>query len=116
MSWLQKTTVAYGVINILGGVMGLVMGKSAMSLIVGGGVGLALIFLSILASTKPAMAWRIIGMLTLGLLVFWINRYMGAEKKMMPMMNIALSAVMFGLLGYGHMSAQAKKKDGNVDN
>jgi hypothetical protein len=41
---------------------------------------------------------------------------MGAEKKMMPMMNIALSAVMFGLLGYGHMSAQAKKKDGNVDN
>ncbi len=112
MSWLQRCVVAYGVINILGGIMGLVMGKSTMSLLVGGGVGLALIILSRLASTKPAMAWRTIGMLTVALLVFWIYRYTGAEKKVMPMMNIALSAVMFGLLGYGHMSAQAKKKEG----
>ncbi len=108
MNWLKNVVIAYGVINILGGAMGFVMGKSPMSLVVGGLSGLTLIGLALQTAKNPAMAWRTIGILTLGLLGFWVYRLMGVleagKSPMMPGMNIALSALVFGLLAYGHFS------------
>lgn len=108
MNWLRNVVIGYGLINIAGGVMGLVMGKSVMSLVVGGIAGLVLIGLALATRTQPAFAWRTLGLVTLGLLGFWIYRFnevsQAGKSTTMPMMNIALAALVMALLAYGHFS------------
>lgn len=112
MNKLQQIVAGYGVINIIGGVIGLVAGKSSMSLIVGGISGLILIGCAVIAKDKPSVGYRVAGGLTLALLIFWIMRTMGAMesgKIMMPAMNVVLAIGVLAILANAHFSAQKKK-------
>jgi len=110
MSWLRWLVVAYGAINIVGGVIGFVSRGSTMSIAVGVPLGLLLVVLGLLVPKYPAMAYRIAGAVTLGLIAFWIYRITGVEKKMMPAMNIALGGLVMFLLVYGHFAALKHKR------
>ncbi len=104
----RATVLVYGVINILGGVIGMVMAKSPMSLIVGGLTGLTLIGLGVLAKTKPGPAFRVAGLVTLGLAGFWVFRFTevtaAGKSPMMPVMNLALAVIVMAILAAGHLS------------
>jgi uncharacterized membrane protein (UPF0136 family) len=109
---LQQIVAAYGVINILGGIMGLVMGKSTMSLIVGGAAGLLLIVFAVIAKEKPAVGFRSAGMLTTALIGFWAFRLIGliqtGGKIVMPAMNLVLGLGVLAILAQAHFAAQKK--------
>lgn len=102
----------YGLINVAGGIIGLIVGRSPWSLIIGGLVGLFLIYLAWAAETKPAFAMRSAGMVTFLLMAFWVFRYTSlmrtGEKTMMAMGNLGLSIVVLAILAGGHMLASKK--------
>lgn len=112
MGWLRGTLIAYGLINILGGVMGLVIRKSTMSLIVGGTAGVLLIACGLAAATKPALGFRSAGMISVVLLGFWgyrISTVLAEDKSpMLPILNLALAAVVLVLLVSAHLRATSK--------
>lgn len=114
MSWLNIVLLIYGFINIAGGVIGFVVGKSPWSLAIGSTFGLLVIVLTMMTKTKPAMAYRALGVLTLCLLGFWIfriNEVMGQGKSpAIGIMNAALSVVIFALLGLSRMMAVKKRQ------
>lgn len=97
--------VVYGLINIGGGLMAYSMVGSQMSLIIGGIAGLLCIASAFIARNNPATGYRLAGMLSLTLAIFWAYRITQVDKKMMPMMNLALAVIVFAVLGYSHMSA-----------
>lgn len=103
----------YGIINILGGIMGFVMGKSVMSLVAGGASGLVLIWCYMIAPTRPSTAFRLAGIITLILMGFWIyriNEVMAQEKSVtMPAGNLFLAILVLGMLGYAHFSARKNR-------
>jgi uncharacterized membrane protein (UPF0136 family) len=113
MSWLRTVLFVYGFINIAGGFMGFMMAKSVMSLVVGGLAGLLVIACAAMAASKPAMAFRAAGVISLALLGFWIFRFTevsaAGKSTMMPMMNIVLGVVVFGCLAYGHLSKTRRR-------
>lgn len=103
----------YGLINILGGIIGLVAAKSPMSLVAGGGAGLLLLACWALAKDKPGLAFRTAGVLTLGLIAFWVFRFTevqaGGKSVMMPIMNLALGVAVLGFLTASHFAAQRRR-------
>lgn len=114
MSWLNIVLYIYGFINIAGGVIGFVVGKSPWSLAIGATFGVLVLLLTSMTKSKPAMAYRTLGVLSIALLGFWIfriNEVMGQGKSPgMAIMNAALSLVVFALLGISHMMAVGKRK------
>lgn len=114
MTWLRVLVILYGVINILGGLMGFLASGSEASLVVGVLAGLLLIGAGAIAGPRPALGYRAAGTLTLLLVAFWIYRIgvvVGQDKSpMMAVMNLALAAVVFLSLGLGHMMAVRKRK------
>ena len=115
MNWLQIVIVLYGLINIGGGIMGYMKAQSMMSLIVGVSFGVAAVAAGLIALRKPAIGYRLAGVLSLVLLGFWVYRIIvlmqTQQKTTMAIMNLALSAVVFVLLGASHFAAQKKKSE-----
>lgn len=113
MTWLQGLLYFYGVANIAGGIIGMVSG-SALSLIVGGTFGLLVLILTAQTRTKPAMAYRALGVAVLGLICFWIYRInaVSADGKsiMIPLMNLLFSVGVFGAMAYSHFAAIKARK------
>ncbi|MBX3096749.1 MAG: hypothetical protein KF812_07800 [Fimbriimonadaceae bacterium] len=109
----RTVVLIYGIINILGGIIGFVMGKSVMSLVAGGASGLILVWCYMIAPTRPATAYRLAGIISLILMGFWIyriNEVMSQEKSiMMPVGNLVLSIAVLGFLAYAHFAAQKNK-------
>jgi uncharacterized membrane protein (UPF0136 family) len=103
----------YGIVNILGGVIGLVAAKSTMSLLAGGGAGLALLACWALAKDKPGLAFRAAGVLTLGLIGFWVFRFTevqaAGKSVMMPVGNLGLGVLVLGFLTASHFAAHKRK-------
>lgn len=110
MAWQAVLVLVYGIINVLGGVMGFVMSQSTMSLIAGGVSGALLIATAVSAKKHPSMAYRIAGVLTLALLAFWVYRITQVENPMMPMGNAGLAVVVFVSLAISHIVAVSKRK------
>ncbi|MFQ3586546.1 MAG: TMEM14 family protein [Fimbriimonadaceae bacterium] len=111
---MRVVVVVYGVINILGGLMGFLASGSVASLVVGVLSGLLLIGAGAIAGPKPALGYRAAGILTLLLVAFWIYRIgvvVGQDKSpMMAVMNLVLAAAVFLALGLGHLMAVRKRK------
>ena len=113
MTWLQQLLIVYGAINIVGGVIGFTKGGSTMSLLVGGTFGVAVILLTLMTRTKPS-AFRVLGLLVLGLAGFWVFRMneVAAQGKstMIALMNLALSVGMFITMTAAQFTASAKTR------
>lgn len=113
MTWLRRVLVAYGIVNVLGGVIGLVMAKSALSLVAGAVAGALLIWFGLIAGTKPAMAFRTAGFVCLALGAFWIYRTLEVvsqnKSPMMAVGNLALAALVFGMLTGAHFAALERR-------
>ena len=108
MTWLQGLLYFYGVANIAGGIIGFTRG-SMLSLVVGVSFGLLVLILTSQTRTKPAMAYRALGVAVLGLIGFWVYRMtaVSAEGKsiMVPLMNFLFSLGVFGAMAYSHFAA-----------
>lgn len=116
MTWLRVLVIVYGVINILGGLMGFLASQSVASLVVGILSGLLLIGAGAIAGSKPGLGYRAAGILTLILVAFWIYRIgvvVGQDKSpTMAVMNLALAAAVFLALGLSHLMATRKRRSG----
>lgn len=108
----RTVVLIYGIINILGGIIGFVAGKSEMSLVAGGVSGLILVWCYMIAPTRPAMAFRLAGLISLLLMGFWIyriNEVMAQQKSTaMPAGNLFLAVAVLGFLAYSHFKAQKR--------
>jgi len=104
---------AYGLINIAGGIIGFVAAQSTGSLTVGIATGFMLLYCAFIAGTKPGLAYRLAAAVAAGLVAFWCYRIYEVTQQgkspMMAVMNLALGAVVFLVLGAGHMLAMRKR-------
>ena len=111
---LAILVIVYGFINIAGGIIGYTKAGSIYSLLVGGIAGLIAVWAGWSTKSKPAMGFRIAGMLCLVLLAFWIYRIteVNAQGKSptIAIMNCGLSAGVFLILAWSHFSAISKRK------
>lgn len=112
MSWLRSVLLIYGVLNILGGIIGFVVGKSIWSAVVGVPAGILILWLTMQTTTKPAMAYRSLGVVSVLLAGFWVFRLIEVSSQgkspMMAILNLALSLGVFASLGYAHMASTRK--------
>ena len=112
MGWLNIVLYIYGLANICGGIYAYFWKDSLMSLVVGVPVGIATVLLTAMTKTKPGIAHRTLGVLSLALFGFWIYRIFEVRAAggslMMPMMNALLSLGIFALLMGAHFVAIAK--------
>ncbi|MCX7798751.1 MAG: hypothetical protein N2109_00225 [Fimbriimonadales bacterium] len=118
MRWLRGVLYAYGAINILGGVMGFAQGKSAASLVIGGIVGLLLILLAYATIKRPGPAFRTLGLIVLGLVALWGYRFFqfdpaSGKLPIIPVSNLALASLVFGILMGSHFTAVSKSREGH---
>jgi uncharacterized membrane protein (UPF0136 family) len=116
MKFLPTVLIVYGIINIVGGVVGFAMAGSPASLIAGGTAGVLIVLCGVAAKNKPALAYRSAAILTLILLGFWVFRIVELNNEgrsiMMALGNTILAIMVFGLLGYGHFAAQKRRVAG----
>ncbi|MEJ5169965.1 MAG: TMEM14 family protein [Fimbriimonadales bacterium] len=118
MRWLRGILYTYGVINILGGVAGFAQGKSLPSLVIGGLVGVLLILLTAATVKSPGPAFRTLGVVVLGLVGLWGYRFSQYDPTtgklpMVPVSNLALACLVFGILIGSHFTAVSKSRDGS---
>jgi uncharacterized membrane protein (UPF0136 family) len=116
MRWLRGILYAYGTINILGGVMVFAQAKSMASLLIGGIVGVLLILLPSATVKKPGPAFRSLGVVVLALIALWAYRFLqfdptSGKLPMIPVSNLALACLVFGILLGSHMTAVAKTRE-----
>lgn len=101
--------MGYGVLNVIGGFMGYRMAGSAMSLIVGGLSGLAIMALTAQTSSKPAFAYRALALVVVALAGFWAYRLvtvMGQGKSpVQAIIYLVLALAVFAYMGSAHMKA-----------
>lgn len=92
--------------------MGYRAAGSMMSLLIGCGVGALILILTALTASRPAFAYRTLGIVALGLTGFWIYRgitvYQDGKSVLLPAMNGALSIGVFAILGLAHLAAQKR--------
>ncbi len=109
MKGLNTVLYVYGGIIIVGGIIGYAAAGSIWSLVTGLVAGDLIILLTYLTKTKPAMAYRTLGIVVLALAGFWAYRIyevLGQSKSpMMAIGNLALAIIVFGMLGYSHFAA-----------
>ncbi len=101
MGWLSICVIVYGIVMLMGGVMGYVTAKSVPSLITGLVSGMLLIGSMALAKTHPRIGYFLATLVTVALIGVFLERYM----KVHGMRNIgliALSGLMLVLLIVGH--------------
>jgi uncharacterized membrane protein (UPF0136 family) len=100
MNWLQAALVAYGLLNIVLGV--LAYSKSPVSLYAGGGAGALAILAAFLAKPYPKVGYILGALVCIALLGRFVPKLM-QEFQLYPGFVIALaSAVMLILLVVGH--------------
>ncbi len=107
MPWLSAVVLFYGVLNIVGGVIGYSTAGSIWSLVGGGAVGLALIFAAALSKTHPNKGFLIAGIATLvaaGIMAERVMKTAGSPGAGRNIGLLALAIIMLGLLAYGHFS------------
>lgn len=105
--WLPIVVLVYGILLILGGIIGYVASKSPWSLISAGTLGIVSIGAAAWAKTDPKKGFAtaaVCALLTIGIM---IERYVKTSKPMPAFGVIFLSVVVLGLLGYAHL--QSKK-------
>jgi uncharacterized membrane protein (UPF0136 family) len=104
--------LGYGILNIIGGVIGFAMAGSMGSLIAGGLAGLLLVGCSFMAATKPGMAFRTAGGICVLLIGFWIYRInevmQAGGKLMMPAGNLGIAIIVLVSLLALHLRATKK--------
>lgn len=114
MSWPAVLLVVYGVINVLGGIMGFAQAGSAMSLAVGAVVGLLLVSSGLATRKNPGLGFRSGGLLILALICFWAyraNAVMAQSKSVvLPLLNLVLGAAVLATLLIAHFVA-VKRRD-----
>lgn len=91
-------TIAYGVISIIGGIMGYLKAGSKVSLISGGISGIVLLVLGTLY--QQGQTWALVaamGVTGLLILVF-LMRWLKTRKPMPAMLMIVLGAIALGLM------------------
>ncbi len=103
----------YGILNILGGIMGFAMAKSVVSLGIGTVAGALILILARLTATKPAIAYRSLGMVVLCLVGFWGYQVSQPHEKSSAMVRavvfLALGLYVLGSLANAHFAAQKNK-------
>ncbi len=103
--------MVYGILSIVLGIvggLGLAGGKaSPISMIAGGGVGVAMIGLAAWSKTNPGMAYRIAALIT----VLMVGRFFqpAMEGKWLGITMTVASIALFVYLGVGHMMAKRAK-------
>lgn len=114
MNRLQLTLFAYGVLNIVGGFMGYRMAGSTMSLIVGGGAGLAILFLTSKTNSNPGFAYRSLAVIVLALAGFWLYRIFEVrnlgKSPAQAIVYLVLALAVFAYMGAGHMMATRRHR------
>lgn len=102
MGWLTTSSLVYGVLNVLFGVIGFVNAKSVPSLVAGGVAGVLVVIGATLSRTHRSVGFGIVAVVS----VLILGRFFkGAfvEGKVYPAMILALaSIVMLVLLTIGH--------------
>lgn len=116
MRWLRGILYAYGLINILGGVVGYAQARSVASLAIGGLVGLLLILLTSATVKSPGPAFRTLGVVVLALVGLWGYRFShfdptSGKLPMIPVSNLALACLVFGILIGSHFTAVSKSRE-----
>lgn len=113
MTWLRVVLGLYGLINVGGGIAGFATAGSTMSLVAGVGAGIAILVLTALTFSFPAMAYRSLGGVCLLLAAFWAYRItvLQGEGKSpgMALGNLGLALVVLGCLAFAHFAAQKKR-------
>ncbi len=105
-------TLVFGILSLALGIIGgagLTGGKpSPMSLIAGGGIGIACIWMAFLAKEKPGIAYRVAAGLALVTVAATFKPAMDGKWNGITM--VVAGIALFGYLGYGHMAS--KKGEG----
>lgn len=106
MRWLDGVLIAFGVVNILGGLGGYFTAGSMMSLLGGVGTGIVVIGGAALAKSHPAAGYGIatLGTLAVGGMMF--RRYLETHKVMPALMLTILSVVVLICLVVGHYATK----------
>lgn len=102
----------YGLVNLAGGIFGFMKAQSVASLIAGGLTGVILIACALMASSKPAMAYRTAGIISVGLAVWWgskaIPAMLGGTFMGRSQGNFIMAVSVFALLAGSHFAAMKK--------
>lgn len=108
--------IAYGLINIGGGIFAFTKYQSTMSLAVGLPIGIIFVSLGLMAKKTPSTAYRAAGVFAFAMVAFWVYRLWTVSqeggKTMMPMMNLVLSALVLITLTMAHFAAQKHRQSG----
>jgi uncharacterized membrane protein (UPF0136 family) len=102
MTWPKVVLAVYGVINVVGGMMGYATAQSMQSLIAGVSFGVLFIALYVLAGQRPLVSYVLGIVLTMILGAFWIYRLGKLQEEgksvTMAMGNAGLAVLVILLL------------------
>ncbi|CAN5654713.1 hypothetical protein BH11ARM2_BH11ARM2_37280 [soil metagenome] len=104
--WLPIVVLVYGILLILGGIIGFVTAHSIWSLVSGGTLGIASIGAAAWAKTDPKKGYAVAAVCALLTVGIMIERFISTGKPMPAFGVIFLSLVMLGLLGYAHLHSK----------
>lgn len=107
MGWLGISVIVYGIIMLLGGIMGYVIGHSVPSLASGIVSGMFLIGSMALAKTHPRLGYGIATLVTVLLIGVFIERQMKAPSGR-NIGLIGLSLLMLVMLIFGHFMSGSR--------
>jgi uncharacterized membrane protein (UPF0136 family) len=108
MTWLPWTILAYGVLNIVMGLIGYLNKGSMVSLIAGGAAGLLIIAAAALARTHPRWGYFFAFVLALMLLGRFAGPFVRTQQIFPAGVMAAASLLMAGILVYAHFATPAR--------
>ncbi|HRK20498.1 MAG TPA: TMEM14 family protein [Fimbriimonadaceae bacterium] len=111
MAWLQGCLAVYGLLNIALGA--LAFSKSPVSFYAGGGAGLLALIGAWYAGRNPKIGFAIGTVVCLAILGRFGPKQLSEFQLYPGFILVAASAVMLGLLIYGHFAYRRQERNGS---